>query len=68
MEKLISFHFSLIPFFESKQESDTFLKYGECDVSATVSPVVEEEDERDRNLDTIFVKTIFPFIERRECD
>ena len=68
VESLISFHFSLLPFFESKKDSDTSLRYEDKSAAASPESVSEmqKEDEKYRNLDTIFVKTIFPFIERRE--
>ena len=73
VESLISFHFSLIPFFESKQESDKFLIIKDGQVRDTSSPsmtpgvsvAIQEDNDRIKKLDSVFVKVIFPFIERR---
>lgn len=67
MGKLIAFHFSLLPFFESKHVSDHFLVYDSTAEPADRREPVTSGLERRQNLDTIFVKTIFPFIERRKC-
>lgn len=68
METLIAFHFSLLPFFDSKTDSDKFLMFQSEDSTAAAAADQVKKDllERWQNLDTIFVKTIFPFIERRE--
>lgn len=80
-ESLISFHFSLLPFFESKDDSDIWLMY-QSDKSHdhikwpsySKSPRkkdemmrMREEYEKSRfsSLDAMFVKAIFPFIEKR---
>lgn len=69
---LVSFHFSVLPFFESKQESDSFLmldSHSEDSDSVKMTPNVvvsiQEDGERAQKLDSVFVKVIFPFIERR---
>lgn len=80
-ESLISFHFSLLPFFESKDESDNWLMYQSDSYNDHIKwPVYQksqaEKDEKIRlkeqhekqrfsSLDAMFVKAIFPFIERR---
>ena len=67
METLIAFHFSLLPFFDSKTDSDKFLMFQSEDSTVAAADQIKNELlERWQNLDTIFVKTIFPFIERRE--
>ena len=82
-ESLISFHFSLLPFFESKDDSDIWLMYQSDNnnhdhikwPSYPKSPTkkdemirMREEYEKTRfsSLDAMFVKAIFPFIEKAD--
>lgn len=57
----MSFHFSLIPYFDNKEMSDSFLFVKDIAPSSEI----EDESKVAGEMSTVFVKTIFPFLEKR---
>lgn len=64
VEKLVSFYFSLYPFFENKEQSDSYLLISD-EKNDIESTNIVDESKIANEMATVFVKTIFPFLERR---